>query len=252
MNKWIKIVFYGMVIVFLMVIFAFISKEKANHICTGFSIHFEQEQNTYFLTQRQVKTQLAKQGFANLLGKPLNAIDLKELEKNVNKNPYVLNAEVYSNLSGEINLKIRQRKPVFRLINQLGQHFYIDELACKMPISKHYTPHVLVANGFIDETYKQGDSLQNSLTKDIFQIVNHIQKNDFLKALMVQIYVNKKQEIELITRLGNHSILFGDASDLEAKFERLVLFYKSNCKLAEFNEYKSINVQYKGQIICKK
>ena len=69
---------------------------------------------------------------------------------------------------------------------------------------------------------------------------------------IVQIYVDEKNNVELIPRVGNHNIILGDASDLENKLEKLMIFYKKGLSKTGWNEYSTINLKYKNQIVCTK
>ena len=61
-------------------------------------------------------------------------------------------------------------------------------------------------------------------------------KNEFWKAQIIQLHMNDDKEIELIPRVGNHIILLGSEEEMEAKFEKLMLFYKK-----EFSKLDGIN-----------
>ena len=60
------------------------------------------------------------------------------------------------------------------------------------------------------------------------------------------------KEIELIPRVGNHIILLGSEEEMEAKFEKLMLFYKKGVQQTGWNQYSIINLKYKNQLVCVK
>jgi len=64
--------------------------------------------------------------------------------------------------------------------------------------------------------------------------------------------VNGAGEIELISRVGNQPVLFGDINDMEEKFDKLLLFYKEGLSKTGWNQYKTINLTYKDQVVCTK
>ena len=59
-------------------------------------------------------------------------------------------------------------------------------------------------------------------------------------------------DIELIPRVGNHTIVFGDANQIESKFEKLIVFYNKGLSNTGWNEYSVINLKYEGQVVCTK
>ena len=68
----------------------------------------------------------------------------------------------------------------------------------------------------------------------------------------MQLHINENKEIELIPRVGNHIILLGSDEGLEAKFEKLMLFYQKGVQQIGWNQYSTINLKYKDQLVCLK
>ena len=90
------------------------------------------------------------------------------------------------------------------------------------------------------------------IIKDIYNLASYINKDDFWKAQFQQIYVNENFEFELIPIVGDFNIIFGDISNIEKKFEKLKLMYKTGFNNEGWNKYKTINLKYKNQIVCTK
>ena len=55
---------------------------------------------------------------------------------------------------------------------------------------------------------------------------------------------------ELIPKLGNHMIYFGDASQMEQKFKRLELFYKRIMRNTGWNYYGRLDLSYNKLLIA--
>jgi len=83
-------------------------------------------------------------------------------------------------------------------------------------------------------------------------LLNYINKSEFWKAQIEQVYVNSDREFELVPKVGNHTILFGDTTQTEGKFKKLEVFYREGLNTDGWNDYKTINVKFKNQIICKR
>ena len=88
--------------------------------------------------------------------------------------------------------------------------------------------------------------------KDLFALANYIIADDFLEAMIEQIYVNKRREFVLIPKIGNQSIIFGKYLDVEDKFFRLKTFYKKGMSREGWKKYHSIDLRFKGQVVCEK
>ena len=71
-------------------------------------------------------------------------------------------------------------------------------------------------------------------------------------AMVEQVDITAQRMFEMIPKIGNQLIVFGDASDVEAKLQKLKLFYKEIMIKAGWNNYSVINVQYKNQVVAKR
>lgn len=243
------------------ILLGFISREKEAIRCSGLEINIDRSDNNYFIQEEEVKEMFFNMGYGvdnQLLGN----VDTRKIEQQVYNNSSALKAEVYTTVDGKVKIDIRQRRPVLRVFNESGESFYIDEEGWLMPLSSKFTSRVPVANGFIKDTYtlryksslmdeKPEDTLRDVL-RELFLLTKYIGKNEFWKAQITQLFVNGDSEIELIPRVGNHTILFGDISDMDEKFEKLMIFYKEGLKRTGWNDYSHINLKFKDQVVCRK
>lgn len=221
--------------------------------CSKINIRIDQAQGNYFLEKKDILKILKNDGSGTLINQLLKSIDLSSLEYNIEQNRYLQNAEVYIDINGELTIEAEQRTPALRIINYKNEGYYIDNKGYKMPLSAEYTAQVQVANGYIAEACgSKKDSIRTPILKALTNVNNFIQKDPWLQALFVQIYVNETQTICLVPRIGNQLIIIGDDKDLESKFERLKIFYKKAMPLVGWNKYKTINLTYKNQIVASK
>ena len=189
----------------------------------------------------------------SLIARHISSIDLKDIENKVKKHPYVDEVNAYFEIDGELNIEVTQKSPVMRIIPARGEGYYLDEDTLKLPLSRYYTARVIVANGFIPERIGyEVDTAEHELTKDLFAMANFINQDKFWKSQITQIYVDQQEEIWLIPRVGFHKILVGDAHDLERKFKNLRIFYKEGLNKIGWNNYDTINLKFKNQIVCTK
>jgi len=208
--------------------------------------------------------QLIHDKFGNLTGKPLQSINISLLEKIIDGNPFVLKAQVFSTIDGKLVVEVKQRTPVVRVINTFNESFYIDDCGVLMPMSEKFSAHVPVANGniFNRETEQKirrvtareisDTSFSPTLLEKIFMVSDYVRSHGFWNAQIEQIFVNADGDLELIPRVGNQTILFGDEKEMEIKFDKLYTFYKQGLSKTGWNQYKTINVTFKDQVVCSK
>ena len=189
----------------------------------------------------------------SLIGLNLHTIDIHYIEEALKANPYIEEAKVYSDMNGVVNVKIRQREPVLRILNLTNQDFYVDKNGLKMPISTNFTAHVLVANGYILEPFSNKvDTLRTELAEDLFKTALFVEGDTLWREQIEQLYVNQQSEIEMIPRVGNHKIILGNADSLETKFMNLLVFYKKVIPAVGWDAYNMINIKYANQVVCVK
>lgn len=231
----------------LVVLMSFIEVKKSEMVCKDVKIYIPG--NQYFIDKQEVENILGVSSHT-LIGRKMDNINIHDLEKRLNANPFIETAKVYADMDGIINIEISQRQPVLRVMNQFDQDFYVDQHGFKIPLSANFTARVLAANGFIEEPFGGNiDTLHTALVKDIFKTVQFIRKDSLWDAQIAQIYVNKNHEIELIPRVGNQRILLGNADSLETKFHNLRIFYKQALPQVGWDAYKMINIKYANQVI---
>jgi hypothetical protein len=71
-------------------------------------------------------------------------------------------------------------------------------------------------------------------------------------ALIDQVDITPQRNFEMIPKVGNNIIVFGNATDIKEKFNKLKLFYKNIMVKAGWSYYSVINVEYKNEVVAKR
>lgn len=243
---------------------AFVSKSERNIVAKTLNISIHNNDENLFLSEKDITKFFSERKDSILLNQYKN-INIPELEKSLNSHPAIENAEVAADINGEVKIDITQRTPVLRIINRDGESFYIDSQTKLMPLNDNYSARVIVASGFIYEPYSRRyqysvDQIKESkmysevsLLDDIYEVANFINRDSVLANLVHQIYVNEEKEIELFPAIGNQKIVFGTATDVAEKFNKLKLFYTEGMNKADsWTKYTNINLKYKNLVVCTK
>jgi cell division protein FtsQ len=187
------------------------------------------------------------------MGRRLNDINFEKIERTIKSNPFIAFAKVYADMDGTVHIEIQQRQPVLRVVNANDQDFYIDMNGLKMPVSSNFTANVLVANGKIMEYFSgKVDTLITGVAKDLYKTALYVKQDTLWEAQIEQVFVNDKNDIELIPRVGNQRIILGTADSLDVKMRNLLAFYKQAMPKVGWDTYKTINIKYTNQIVCEK
>jgi cell division protein FtsQ len=232
------------------VLMSFISQKKHTVKCSKVEILIPGANN--FIEREEIDA-ILNQNEGNLVGRNLEAINIHEIEKTIKANPYIAFVKVYADMDGVISIEVKQRQPVLRIINAGGQDYYIDSEGLKMPMSPNFTANVLVATGHILEGFGgKVDTLITPLAKGLYQTALYAKNDTLWDAQFEQLFVNDKNDIEIIPRVGNQRIILGDANALDTKLNNLLLFYKQAMPKVGWHAYKTINLKYLNQIVCEK
>jgi cell division protein FtsQ len=256
-----QITLWSLLIAAFIVSMGFTEQRRSELLCKEVIIEIDDSVSHSFVEEDDVRG-IVSNKFGNVIGKSLNGINTSVLESLIDNNPFVLNAEVFSTVDGKLIIDVKQRNPVVRIVNALGESYYIDEQGIFMPMSDKYSAQVPVANGNIFskeseqkirvEAVKTDTTVHQSAIEKIFMMADFIRKNEFWNAQVEQIFLNEAGEMELFTRVGSQPVFFGDVNDMKEKFEKLYLFYKDGLSKTGWNEYKFIDLRYKDQIVCAK
>lgn len=239
---------FSLIGVFVFVVVVSFTTQK-ELICKDLIIEINHNNELFFLDENDVLKLLTKHGSNIITNKKISEIDLKELERSVELSDFVYKAEVFTNFEGAIKAKITQKKPQYRIFNNLGVSYYISESGTYIPFSTKFTPRLIVATGNIPFAK---NTEEETVNKSLKTLIDFVQKDEFLDALIGSIHVNSKSEFVLIPKIDGHKIEFGDLSNMQTKFKNLKIFYKKALPHSAWEKYETINLKYKGQIICSK
>jgi cell division protein FtsQ len=254
MNKTVKNIILrltmliGLSAFIVLAVFAKINRDEST--VKKIKIGIDEWNGNAFVTKPQVLS-LIQQNF-DVIDKKLSGKDLEKIEKSVTIIPQVKKSNAYTDNNGNLNIKIVQREPLFRVYNVQNLSFYVDENGVKFPTSNNYAAKVPVITGNIFETCDSSQKIQSAELRKIFNIIQTVNKNKLWRAMIGQYNINEKKQVEAIPRFGNCTVIFGDDKDIEQKLKRLDIFYFDVLKKIGWNHYKVINIMYKDQVVCFK
>ena len=213
-----------------------------------------------FLTYDDINTFISHR-YDSIIGKKIQYINIEDIESDLLEMPYIKSADAYITLEGNIELRINQRKAIIRVIDAMGDQFYLDDQARILPIRSFFPARVPICNGYVgnfryyskDYSNAELDSIvQNSMLKEIYLMAKYIESDTMLRSQIVQFNVDINGEFILVPLVSNHIIKFGKAENIERKFEKLKIFYTKGLGHHRWNNYRVLNLKYKNQIVCTK
>ena len=224
--------------------------KKNKELCSDYTITIRGTQNNFFIDEKDITKLLITATGSDLKGKKLTEINLQQLEELLRDNVWIQNAELWFDNRNVLHVLVNEREPVARIFTSTNNSFYIDSTEKTMPLSDKMSARVPVFTNFPDvKTLTAKDSL---LLNDVKRTAVYIMNNPFWMSQVAQIDITPEGNFEMIPVVGNHLVKLGDGKEIEKKFNRLMIFYKQVLSRSGFETYKTVDVQYEGQVIGTK
>lgn len=219
--------------------------------CNGALVHIDYESGLSFMNEKEVidKIQFVCKDSVQKL-KAFN-LNIQNIETALKQMPYVDSAEVFLNQKQVLNVVIKQKRPIIRIINNNGVSYYLSDKNQVMPLCSNFTARVPIALG---EVMGNGFEKRDSMVQQgLFKLTTTLNKDTFLSALIDQFVVDSNGEVTLIPLSGEHTVLFGFAQqNTQEKLKRLNIFYKEILPRVGWNVYEKLNVKFDNQMVCVK
>ncbi len=221
--------------------------KKSHKACSEIKIEIEGDNDHVFVDEKEVMDVLKKNGAVK--GTEVSTISLQSIEKILEKNAWIKNAELFFDNNQILNVKIAEREPIARIFSLSGKSFYIDSSGMQLPLSSDLSARVPVFTSFRSDS-KKLSSPDSLLLDDIKKIAQFINEDSFWTAQVSQIDITPQRTFEMIPVIGNQVIVLGNADSLQSKFDRLFSFYKQVWAKTGFEKYEKIDVQFDGQVVA--
>ncbi len=224
-------------------------KNKETKYCNGVDIIITGVNNIFFIDKSDVYAIIKNYGGDSTEKKSLAAIDLKLIEKELKKDVWVKNAELYFDNNNILKVFVEEREPIARIFTIGGNSFYIDSSCMVLPLSNKFSARLPIVTSYVSEN-KVASKADSALLNDIKNISIKIAADTFLMAMIEQIDILPNRTFEMTPKIGKQVIIFGDATDIDLKLSKLKMFYKNIMTLSGWNKYSKINLQYKNQVVA--
>lgn len=230
------------------------SRKRSLLTCEGVRVSFADDYR--FVTEEDVKGYLDKY-YGAYIGQRIDSIRLHEVESILDVQSAILKSEAYTTDDGMLNISITQREPVVRFQkDDLG--FYADECGFIFPLQENYTSNVHIIDGNVPVSFREGfkgqpeNEKEQQWMKGVLELLKCMENSRTWSENIVQMHVDENGNIVMIPRTGNERFIFGSPFDAKEKFERMADYYRYILPEKGEGFYKTVNVMFDNQIVCKK
>lgn len=227
------------------IVYSILLSADDKDICAGIELNIEKQQNTGFVNNSIIEQELRN---ANIFptGRRMCDISTGKIEKVLRQNEFIENAECYKTANNNIVINITERTPVIYILPENGDGYYVDRYG-KSIKRNNYPVNMPVATGKITPRYAE-----KRLSHLGAFLLNNDFWNDQIEQINVSVNSDKEFVIDLIPRVGKQTIHLGTIKNFQKKLDRMMIFYQKAVPVIGWDKYSLINLEYEGQIICKK
>ena len=240
----------------LLVAVFFSWKQQSLQEIKAFEVNVDALSGDPFLNEEEVR-KLVEAKLDTLIGRKGSQIGLSEIERLIEDQVVVRNAEVYLGVNGKLKVDLQLKRMLVRVKPAKAAGYYLDSEGQRMPWVTYYTPRVLTVTGYLDRYQKKALPLLSpeqralKLDQDLYTFAAWVTQQDFWNRQLVQVEINENGDAELITLIGDQKIIFGALTQTEKKLRKLELFYNEVITKVGWKKYEEINLKFEKQIVCK-
>ena len=234
---------------FLMISIGFSNKKHDDQQVNDVVVKILNQQGNYFIDNLEVLDLINEENANHVLGLRIDQLNLKELERRVYQHPFVKEAQVFTDLKGNLLVDVVQTKPLARIYDPKGADYYIGEEGQVLPVTAKHTARVPLIE-MADKTILKEKNLKDTEEGvKLFELITFLDSHRFWNAQVAHVFVSKDFEVSFLTQVSKQVVQFGPITDLEKKFKKLKVFYRQILPGKGWNEYDSVSIEFEKQIV---
>jgi cell division protein FtsQ len=229
----------------------FSEREQGRIVCRNVIVELNNDHENYFMDEAEV-AKLVASVQPGMIGADMNSMNLKGIEKKLMADSHIGDAQLFSDLKGNVVIRVELRRPLARIVRSQGPDAYIAEDGTIMPTSDRYTSRVLLLTGsFCEKLVREGNILDLEQGPGLMDMIRFVYEDEFWRAQVSQLDMNSAGEVRIIPQVTGQIVEFGKTDQFETKFGKLMIFYKKILPQRGWTKYQRVNLEFEGQIIAE-
>jgi cell division protein FtsQ len=221
---------------------------KNSSLCQGLEVKINGGGKALFLNRKEVAVMLQNDGLQDFRNKKITSFDLLKMEAVLRKNNWIKDAQLYFDNNQVLKVRIEERQPVARIFCITGSSFLIDSNGVQLSLTDRNVFRLPVFTNYPAEKF--GLHKDSALDHQIRNLAVFLNRDIFWSGQIQEINVNAPKNFLMTPLVGSQVIEFGDGTDFENKFHRLLVFYREVISQTGFEKYTGIKLAYAGQVIA--
>lgn len=177
-------------------IIGFVEKRDSERRFRGIEVRVKGIEDVYFVVEKDLLAKIQSELPLLQAGLSMKEVNLHQIEKLVEKQPFVKNAELYADLKGNVMVEVYQHEPMARIVRPYGADGYISTDGVILPTSSSYTTRVMTIEGaFAEGLLKNYDISKDH--PDLVELIRFVHNDEFWSAQITGMDIPKKSDIRL-------------------------------------------------------
>lgn len=245
MQKYLRIIFSLVLLVYLVVAVTLSNAQEDNDLCRGVQISVDGNgAGRQFVTAEELAHEIndlpdkaTKMPIANI-----NTLELRKTLLSLDK---VEDAQVMRMTDGTIRITAQPIMPVARIFDN-GKSYYINKIGKRVTANARYHQDVPVIAGHFDTA----DTAFTPLS--LLPLIEYISNDSVWNSFISMIKVKSPNDIILVPNIKEHVINIGAPNHFDDKFSRLRKFYTVVLPKQGWEKYDTLTLKWRGQLVASK
>lgn len=234
--------------IFLLFFLAFSISNKLNSAVANINISISKnDDNKTLISKKDIRYILKSELGYDINIAEVRQLDLYRLERMLSRDDRINKADMFLDKHNNLFISIEQKQPIVRIDVTGGHDYYLDYKGEKIPVTDVF--RVPVVTGYVDKYIPQFLKNKQHNLNAVLNVAQRIHDDEFLTALVEQVYVDKKGEVTIVPKVGRDKILLGQVEDLDEKFYKLKVYYEQGLKKIGIDKFDELDLKFKGQIL---
>ncbi|MDE5662842.1 MAG: hypothetical protein K2L35_02570 [Muribaculaceae bacterium] len=220
-------------------IWVWAQEEADRHSCKGVIVSMGDRGLSDTITVRGVKSELMKYP-RKIVGARTSTINTLDIEKYLMRLNNFENVQCFLSTNGVLNVRITPMIPEIRVFDG-NRSYYVNKDGKRIDSKAEFYADVPIVTGRFSDSFTP---------QMVLPVVRFVQKDPVLNKLVAMYEVKDADNIMLVPRITGHVINFGDTTRMTEKRRMIMTAYKNIIPYKGWNEYDTISVKFRGQIVA--
>lgn len=211
--------------------------------CTGISVDLLDSSELKYITAEQI-CKIIDREYGGYRNRPVSRIKTREIESLLESQPCIKRGSAYFTNDGILHIEVLQRTPWLE-IEHNGSIYYVDIEGNCIKVRQPWMENLLKMNG---PAFEQTTLWKRRAAAFARWIYSHSQWSTMVNGMSC----DKKGNISIRLEGMDEIFIIGQPTAVKDKMKRVRTYLeKIEPNTDKEKNYKTVNVKYNGQIVCK-